>query len=62
MDQLHERDLHDIEKRLARIETLLTELPQVMAATMLLMKQEVDEANLQGKKASDLYEINREKR
>ena len=54
-----EYQLEEIKRKLDRIATLLEEMPQVMAATMLLMKQEVDEASMQGKKASDLYEINR---
>lgn len=42
--------LKNIEKKLDRIATLLEEIPQVMAATILLMKQEVDEASMQGKR------------
>lgn len=57
MDPATSAEMKEINKKLDRIAALLEEMPQVMAATMLLMKQEVDEASLRGRKASDLFEI-----
>lgn len=53
-------DENEIIKKLDQIARMLQELPQVMAATYLVMKQEVQEANFEGKKARDLYEISQE--
>lgn len=58
MNTVIQEKLGRIEKKLDRIARLLEQMPQVMAATYLLMKQEVDEASLRGMKASDLFEIN----
>lgn len=50
-------DENEIIKKLDQIARMLQELPQVMAATYLVMKQEVQEASFEGKTAKDLYEI-----
>ena len=53
-------DENEIIKKLDQIARMLQELPQVMAATYLVMKQEVQEASFEGKKARDLYEISQD--
>lgn len=53
-------DENEIIKKLDLITQMLRELPQVMAATYLVMKQEVQEASFEGKKARDLYEISQD--
>ena len=53
-------DENEIIKKLDQIARMLQELPQVMAATYLVMMQEVQEASFEGKKARDLYEISQE--
>ena len=53
-------DENEIKKKLDQIARMLQELPQVMAATYLVMKQEVQEASFEGKTAKDLYEISQE--
>lgn len=53
-------DENEIIKKLDQIARMLQELPQVMAATYLVMKQEVQEARFEGKTAKDLYEISQE--
>lgn len=58
MNTVIQEKLGRIEKKLDRIAQLLEQMPQVAAATYLLMKQEADEASLRGMKASDLFEIN----
>ena len=52
-------DENEIIKKLDQIARMLQELPQVIAATYLVMKQEVQEARFEGKTAKDLYEISR---
>ena len=49
--------LKTIEKRLAAIESILQQLPEVQAATFLLMQEECAAARFQGKKPSDLFRI-----
>lgn len=53
-------DENEIIKKLDLITQMLQELPQVIAATYLVMKQEVQEASFEGKTAKDLYEIRQE--
>lgn len=52
MDQLER-----IEKKLDAIGSLLQQLPEVQAATFLLMYEEYQAARLRGKKVSDLWAI-----
>ena len=49
--------LERIEKKLEAIETRLQQLPEVQAATFLLMYEEYQAARLRGKKVSDLWTI-----
>lgn len=45
-------------EQLEAIESLLRQLPEVQAATFLLMQQQVQEAAIKGEKASDLFSLN----
>lgn len=45
-------------KQLEAIESLLRQLPEVQAATFLLMQQQVQEAAMKGEKVSDIFSLN----
>ena len=47
-------------KQLEAIESLLRQLPEVQAATFLLMQQQVQEAAMKGEKVSDIFSLNSE--
>lgn len=44
-------------KKLEVIESLLRQLPEVQAATFLLMQQELQDAAIRGKRASDIFSL-----
>lgn len=50
-------ELYEIKKRLEAIESLLQRLPEIQAAVFLKMNEEYHAARMQGKKASDLWEV-----
>lgn len=47
----------DLDKRLATIERLLRELPEMQAAVLFQMLDEYQAARMAGQKASDIWEI-----
>ena len=49
--------LDAIEKRLADLTDLLRGLPEIQAAVLLRMTEELEEARLSGRKTSDLWVI-----
>lgn len=49
--------MQEILAKLDEIAMLLRQMPEVEAATQLLMREELDEARLQGLKASDLWSL-----
>lgn len=50
-------ELKQINTRLETIERLLRNAPETMAAVLIQMKQEAEAAAMQGKRASDIWEI-----
>lgn len=50
-------ELHEIKEKLESIESLLQRLPEIQAAVFLQMLEEYQNARMQGRKASDLWEI-----
>ena len=61
MDLLEEQValLKKILKKQEAIEATLRRLPEVQAATYLLMREELEAARFAGRKASDLWEVSR---
>lgn len=51
--------LEKILKKQEAIEAALRRLPEVQAATYLLMREELETARFAGRKASDLWEVTR---
>lgn len=49
--------LKKILKKQEAIEATLRQLPEVLAATYLLMREELEAARLAGRKASDLWAV-----
>lgn len=47
----------DLDKRLATIERLLRQLPEMQAAVLFQMLDEYQAARMAGQKASDIWEI-----
>lgn len=52
-----EEDIQEIKERLAAIESLLQQLPEVQAAVFFQMLDEYQSARLFGKRACDIWEI-----
>lgn len=51
-------ELTEIKESLARIESLLQRLPEIMSAVHIQMQEEYNTAKFAGRKASDLWEVN----
>lgn len=49
--------LEKIKEKLAAIELLLQQLPEIQAAIFIQMNEEYQAAKMQGKKASDIWTI-----
>lgn len=50
-------ELKEIKERLAAIESLLQQLPEIQAAAFFQMYDEYQSAKFQGKKATDIWTI-----
>lgn len=50
-------DIQEIKERLAAVESLLQQLPEVQAAVFFQMLDEYQSARLSGKRACDIWEI-----
>lgn len=47
----------EVMEKLASIESLLQRMPELIAATLLIMQDERDDARLAGLRAADLWDI-----
>lgn len=57
MKEMDESNSLQVLKKLEAIESLLQQLPEIMAATYIQMDEEYQIAKMQGKKSSDLWII-----